>query len=92
MPSALPDGEAAPDDGRLPPQVADGVNRRAFGVYLHVPFCAVRCGYCDEQPERDGLYVRQLRACNGRGCGTQLFGEPDERNERRGWDENADVL
>jgi oxygen-independent coproporphyrinogen-3 oxidase len=47
MPSALPDGEAAPDDGRLPPQVADGVNRRAFGVYLHVPFCAVRCGYCD---------------------------------------------
>ncbi|MEI6623446.1 MAG: radical SAM protein, partial [Actinomycetes bacterium] len=21
--------------------------RRAFGVYLHVPWCAVRCGYCD---------------------------------------------
>jgi oxygen-independent coproporphyrinogen-3 oxidase len=20
---------------------------RAFGVYIHVPFCAVRCGYCD---------------------------------------------
>ncbi len=20
---------------------------RAFGVYVHVPFCAVRCGYCD---------------------------------------------
>ena len=19
----------------------------AFGVYLHVPFCATRCGYCD---------------------------------------------
>ncbi len=18
-----------------------------FGVYVHVPFCAVRCGYCD---------------------------------------------
>ena len=47
MPSALPDGDAAPDDGRLPPDVADGVDRRAFGVYLHVPFCAVRCGYCD---------------------------------------------
>ena len=19
----------------------------AFGVYIHVPFCATRCGYCD---------------------------------------------
>jgi putative oxygen-independent coproporphyrinogen III oxidase len=47
MPSALPDGEPAPDDGRLPPSAVDGVEARAFGVYLHVPFCAVRCGYCD---------------------------------------------
>jgi len=23
------------------------VTSRAFGVYVHVPFCAVRCGYCD---------------------------------------------
>ena len=22
-------------------------SERAFGVYVHVPFCAVRCGYCD---------------------------------------------
>jgi oxygen-independent coproporphyrinogen-3 oxidase len=47
MPSTLPDGEPAPDDGHLPACVADGVAERAFGVYLHVPFCAVRCGYCD---------------------------------------------
>ena len=20
---------------------------RAFGLYVHIPFCAVRCGYCD---------------------------------------------
>ncbi|UBV23709.1 coproporphyrinogen III oxidase, partial [Mycolicibacterium fortuitum] len=20
---------------------------RAFGIYIHVPFCATRCGYCD---------------------------------------------
>jgi oxygen-independent coproporphyrinogen-3 oxidase len=26
---------------------AAGAGRRGFGVYLHVPFCASRCGYCD---------------------------------------------
>ncbi|MFZ2529654.1 MAG: radical SAM family heme chaperone HemW [Rhodococcus sp. (in: high G+C Gram-positive bacteria)] len=24
-----------------------GVGSRPFGVYVHVPFCATRCGYCD---------------------------------------------
>ena len=24
-----------------------GVGRRGFGAYVHVPFCASRCGYCD---------------------------------------------
>jgi putative oxygen-independent coproporphyrinogen III oxidase len=24
-----------------------GRHSRAFGVYVHVPFCATRCGYCD---------------------------------------------
>jgi len=43
----LPDGETAPDDGALPASVVAGADRRAFGVYLHVPFCTVRCGYCD---------------------------------------------
>jgi oxygen-independent coproporphyrinogen-3 oxidase len=47
MPSALPDGEPAPPDGALPASVAEGAAGRAFGVYVHVPFCAVRCGYCD---------------------------------------------
>ncbi|WP_426566449.1 radical SAM family heme chaperone HemW [Angustibacter sp. McL0619] len=47
MPSALPEGEPAPDDGALPPDALVGLGRRPFGVYLHVPFCAVRCGYCD---------------------------------------------
>ena len=23
------------------------VGRGAFGIYVHVPFCATRCGYCD---------------------------------------------
>ena len=47
MPPALPLGDAAPVDGALPPSVLDGAAARAFGVYLHVPFCTVRCGYCD---------------------------------------------
>ena len=47
MPSALPDGDPAPADGSLPPEVALGAAQRAFGVYVHVPYCRVRCGYCD---------------------------------------------
>ena len=47
MPSALPEGEPAPSDGRLPDAALDGVGERPFGVYVHVPFCTVRCGYCD---------------------------------------------
>lgn len=47
MAPALPDGEPAPEDGTLPASVATGADGRAFGVYLHVPFCTVRCGYCD---------------------------------------------
>ncbi|WP_163542156.1 radical SAM family heme chaperone HemW [Occultella kanbiaonis] len=33
--------------GPLPGSVVDGSGERDFGVYLHVPFCSVRCGYCD---------------------------------------------
>ena len=34
-------------DGTLPESALAGVGERPFGVYVHVPFCAVRCGYCD---------------------------------------------
>lgn len=47
MPSTLPEGEPAPLDGLLPSSAADGATERAFGVYIHVPYCRVRCGYCD---------------------------------------------
>ncbi|WP_025155852.1 radical SAM family heme chaperone HemW [Leifsonia aquatica] len=47
MPGALPLGDPAPADGVLPVSARDGVDERDFGVYLHVPFCRVRCGYCD---------------------------------------------
>ncbi|MCI4658557.1 radical SAM family heme chaperone HemW [Cryobacterium zhongshanensis] len=47
MGSALPLGDPAPRDGLLPASAAVGALERDFGVYLHVPFCRVRCGYCD---------------------------------------------
>jgi putative oxygen-independent coproporphyrinogen III oxidase len=45
MPGTLPDGEPVPSDGSLPAHAR--VGRAGFGVYIHVPFCATRCGYCD---------------------------------------------
>ncbi len=47
MSPALPDGESAPSDGSLPQWVRFGADSRGFGVYVHIPFCSVRCGYCD---------------------------------------------
>jgi oxygen-independent coproporphyrinogen-3 oxidase len=47
VPSALPDGDPAPADGALPDSALATVGARPFGFYVHVPFCTVRCGYCD---------------------------------------------
>ncbi|MGI8816625.1 MAG: radical SAM family heme chaperone HemW [Pseudonocardia sp.] len=32
---------------QLPLSALVGLGTRPFGVYVHVPFCAARCGYCD---------------------------------------------
>ncbi|MFD8865901.1 radical SAM family heme chaperone HemW [Streptomyces sp. NPDC059590] len=47
MPSVLPDGEPMPEDGALPASALSGAPGRPLGFYLHVPYCATRCGYCD---------------------------------------------
>jgi oxygen-independent coproporphyrinogen-3 oxidase len=47
MPARLPDGDPAPADGALPQAARAELGTRPLGVYVHVPFCATRCGYCD---------------------------------------------
>ena len=47
MPSLPPDGDPAPQDGALPATAVARAGERGLGFYVHVPFCTVRCGYCD---------------------------------------------
>ena len=42
----LPLGDPAPQDGLLPSSVLEHQDK-SFHAYVHIPFCRVRCGYCD---------------------------------------------
>ena len=64
------------------------VRGRPFGIYIHVPFCATRCGYCDFNTytpaelggaNPDGWLVA-LRA--ELGLAADLLGSPPERCRR----------
>ena len=67
-----PAGTAWPEDGELPPEkVGDGSS--PFAAYVHVPFCTVRCGYCDFN-----TYTKDF----GPGANLATYGESVEKEIR----------
>jgi oxygen-independent coproporphyrinogen-3 oxidase len=88
MPGTLPDGDPVPADGRLPEASACAFGSRPFGVYVHVPFCRTRCGYCDfntytatelgggaSQADYPALVTRELDLAR------QVLSAPDNSNK-----------
>ena len=47
MAAPLPIGDKPPEDGKFTEAELSGSQSRTFHAYVHIPFCTVRCGYCD---------------------------------------------
>ena len=47
MAAPLPIGDKPPEDGEFTEVELSGSQSRTFHAYVHIPFCTVRCGYCD---------------------------------------------
>jgi len=70
MAGPLPLGDPAPVDGRLPADLPIDP-AVPFSAYLHVPFCRVRCGYCDFNTYTSG----ELRGAKQEDYATTLISE-----------------
>ena len=46
-PSHPVDGTASAVDAIEPGAIAPDTGKPGFGIYLHWPFCAAKCPYCD---------------------------------------------
>ncbi|MDT0443994.1 radical SAM family heme chaperone HemW [Streptomyces johnsoniae] len=78
MPSAPLDGEPVPADGALPATARAGAAGRPLAFYLHVPYCATRCGYCDFNTYTAG----ELRGSGGALASRENYAEVLEQEVR----------
>ena len=47
MAAPLPLGDKPPENGLFSASEIIGSESRSFHAYVHIPFCTVKCGYCD---------------------------------------------
>ena len=73
MANQLPTGDPVPLDGTLPGSALAELETGPFSVYLHVPFCRSRCGYCDFNT----YTASELRGMSTGDCLTAVLQEID---------------